>query len=100
MNEDDFIIHIYRNSIPNIDMKIIHIPTNLWVHGTGKSSFKLKEKLMNELKEKIKNVWTITINPNNLRPEPSGLQAHGTKPAPDLRGLPLCYCKVRNAAPD
>lgn len=53
MSEEDIRIDTFTNAAPFTIMRIVHIPSGLHVQGEGISSYKLKRKLMNELKELI-----------------------------------------------
>ncbi len=56
MDEIDYTkytIITYADSSPNVYMRITHIPSGLFVDGKGKMCFKLRKKLLNQLKEKL-----------------------------------------------
>lgn len=57
MKDSDIRIDTYTNSSPDIKMRLVHLPTGKTVNGeTNRSSLKLKDKLMEELKQKVEGI--------------------------------------------
>lgn len=53
LDAKDIRIDTYRNSSPEVSVKLIHMPTGIVVQGTGVFEFKLRKILMTELTEKV-----------------------------------------------
>lgn len=54
MENDTLKIDIITNSSPNIKMTITHIPSGLFVSGEGTKIFLLKDQLLEELGDRLK----------------------------------------------
>lgn len=53
MDYNDIRVEIYENSSPEIILTITHIPTGIVVSGKGERRFRLKNELLNKLRDLI-----------------------------------------------
>ena len=54
MKNEDIKLELFENSSPEITLTITHIPTGITVSGKGEKRFQLKNDLLNELMDLVR----------------------------------------------